>query len=62
MISVPIHRVSMSGCGYAFERRKTEKRQIPALCKFYGSWYSIPVYPESLTAVALIHSGSQLIE
>ena len=29
---------------------------------FHGSWYSIPVYPESLTAVALIHSGSQLIE
>ncbi|KAI5389201.1 hypothetical protein KIW84_074741 [Lathyrus oleraceus] len=25
-------------------------------------WYSIPVYPESLTAIALIRSGSQLIE
>jgi hypothetical protein len=64
MISVPIHRVSMIGCACTSEKKnnKNKKDKSQQCANFYGTWYSIPVYPESLTAVALIHSGSQLIE
>jgi hypothetical protein len=44
------------------EKKEENKKNSQQCANFYGSWYSIPVYPEGLTAVALIHSGSQLIE
>ncbi|KAI5437093.1 hypothetical protein KIW84_023281 [Lathyrus oleraceus] len=34
---------------------------LPSSANFYGSWYSIPVYPGSLTAVAIIHPGVFLV-
>jgi hypothetical protein len=53
----------MFGCACTSEKNNKNKKNKSQQCaNFYGTWYSIPVYPESLIAVALIRSGSQLIE